>query len=172
MILEAEADGDRGFRRGRYGNLVDAALLRRDRLAGVDRLKPAKRHGITRRCSATLVRLLTLDREDAGRPFLLAVAADEMGTVRDLARQHTRERQLAARLGVQGLEHISGRLGVFEFQAPRRIGNGRGFVPQSLQQAQNAVAVLGRPQQHRTDETVPQLLGQIVEDRVVGRRDV
>ena len=48
----------------------------------------------------------------------------------------------------------------------------RGFVPQRLQQAEDAVAVLGRADQHRADQPVAQLLGEIVEHLVARRRHV
>ncbi len=73
---------------------------------------------------------------------------------------------------MHALEDVGGRLGVIEFQSACRILDERAFVAQHLQQTQNAVPVLGRAEQHRADEAVAQFLGQIVEDAVIGRRNI
>jgi hypothetical protein len=57
-------------------------------------------------------------------------------------------------------------LGVLELQAPGRGVDERRLVPQRLQQAQDAVAVLGRAQQHRHDQALAQVLGEIGEHLV------
>src|SRR6185437_11846279 len=45
-------------------------------------------------------------------------------------------------------------------------------MPQRLHQAQHAVLAQRRAQQYRTDQPVVQFAGEIVEDRIAGRRDV
>ena len=63
-------------------------------------------------------------------------------------------------------EHVRRGLGVLELQAPGRGVDERRLVPQRLQQPQDAVAVLGRAQQHRHDQALAQVLGEIGEHLV------
>ena len=74
--------------------------------------------------------------------------------------------------GVEGLEDIGARGRAIDFKALGCGSDKRGFVPQRLQQAQDAVAVLRRAHQHRTDDPVAQLLGKVVEHLVARRRHV
>ena len=48
----------------------------------------------------------------------------------------------------------------------------RRFVPDRLQQPYDAVAVLRRAEQHRTDQPVAHLLGEVLEDLVARRRHI
>src|SRR5262249_14879432 len=71
--------------------------------------------------------------------------------------------------GIHGLEHEPGGLGVLELQSLSGAVHKRGFVAQGLKQPQDAIAVLGRAQQHRNDETLLQVLDEIGEHLVAGR---
>ena len=73
---------------------------------------------------------------------------------------------------VERLEHVAGRLGVLELEPSRRAIDERRLVTQRLQQPQDAVAVLGRAQQHRHDQAVLQLLGEVGEHLVARRLHV
>jgi hypothetical protein len=65
--------------------------------------------------------------------------------------------------GVHGFEHLPGGLGVFQLQPFGRTLDKRRFVPQGLEQPQDAVAVLGRAKQHGHDQALLHLLDQIAE---------
>ena len=73
---------------------------------------------------------------------------------------------------MQGLEDVSGGLGIFEFEAARRLSDKRGFMAQRLQEPQNAVAAFGRSQQYRANYTVFQFFSEIVKNLVARGRDI
>ncbi len=74
--------------------------------------------------------------------------------------------------GVDGLEHVRGRLGVLELEAAGRRVDERCLVTQRLQQTQDAVAVLGRAQQNRHDQALAQVLDEVGEHLVARRLHV
>ena len=115
--------------------------------------------------------LLAEQREEAGDALLVRPAIDG-GAVGKAAGQHARERQLAAMRGVEGLGD-EGRRRLLVDAEPLSCGfDERDFVPQRLEQAEDAVARLRRAEQHRADQPVAQLLGEIVEHLVARRRHV
>ena len=87
--------------------------------------------------------------------------------------QYPRQRKLAAVLQMHGLEYVGERvLGRRRAEALRSLGDPGRFMPQRLHQPQHAVLAQRRTQQYRTDQAFAQFAGEIVEDRVAGRRDV
>jgi hypothetical protein len=67
---------------------------------------------------------------------------------------------------------VRGRLGVLELEALGRLVDERCLVAQGLQQAQDAVAVLGRAQQHRHDQSILHLLDEVGEHLLARRLHV
>ena len=91
----------------------------------------------------------------------------------EMSGEQPRQRQLAAVLQMQGLEHIGQRL--LRDDTPRRFAvsvNAGRFMAQRLHQPQHAVLARGRPEQYRTDQSFAQFAGEIVEHRVARRLDV
>ena len=75
--------------------------------------------------------------------------------------------------GVEILDHIGDRIVAgLDAEAPGGRRDALGLVTQRLEQPQHAVGAGRDPDQHRTDEAVALLLGEIVEDLVPGRRNV
>src|SRR5215467_7795319 len=70
--------------------------------------------------------------------------------------------------GIHGLEYEPGGLGVLKLQPLGGAVHKRRFVAQGLEQPQNTIAVLGRAQQHRNDETLLQVLDEIGKHLVAG----
>ena len=75
--------------------------------------------------------------------------------------------------GVQGLHHVGDGVALGgHAEALDGVGDGGRLVTQRLEQAQHAVGAGGRSDQHRADDAVAQLLGEIVEYLVARRRNV
>ena len=91
----------------------------------------------------------------------------------EMAGEQPRQRQLAAVLQMQGLEHIGQRFLLRRRAEPlRRLGNAGRFMPQRLHQPQHAVFARRRAQQHRADQAFAQFAGEIVEHSIARRLDV
>ena len=91
----------------------------------------------------------------------------------EMAGEHPGQRQLAAVLQMQRLEHIGQRLLLRRHAEPlRRLGDAGRFVPQRLHQPQHAVFARRGAEQHRADQAFAQFAGEIVEHRVARRLDV
>ena len=109
--------------------------------------------------------------EEAGDALVVGAALDR-GAVGEGAGEHAGERQLAAMSGVEGLENVGARRRAVDLKTLDCAADKRDFVPQRLQQPEDAVARFGRAHQHRADQPVAQLLGEIVEHLVARRRHV
>ena len=171
-VLEHQPDAEHRLRRRRTLDLHDAALVGRDRLARLDAFEPAQRDRLAGVRGPSLQRLLAAQGKDASDALIPPVGAEHGGAVGDVAGQHAHDRKLAAVRGVQRLEHVGRRLRVLELQAARGVGDDRRLVAQRLQEPEDAVAVLRRAEQHRADEPLAQVVGQIVENLVARRRHI
>jgi hypothetical protein len=111
--------------------------------------------------------------DEAGDAAFGAARADHRVAFGEAAAQDAPDRQLAAMRRMQRFHHLrQRRAAVGHAQASPRLGEGRRFVPQRLEQARHAVAAIGRTDQHRDHVTLAQLARQIVEDAVARRLDV
>ena len=168
-------DRDRQHRRQWFylGNGGMRLLAGGERIAGLGPIELAERNRIAAdRRSAFLV-VLSDKLEHARHPADLAVGRIERGAVADLAGQHAHHRGFAAVGRVRRLEHVGDRLAVgLEAEALDGLGHAPGLVAQRLQQPQHAVGAGRNPHQHRADQAVVLLLGEIVEHLVARRRDV
>jgi hypothetical protein len=142
-----------------------------ERVAGLGTVEPAKGNCVAGLRLAALGRLLAQQGEKS-RDALIVGGALDRDAVGEGAGEHAGERQLAAVRGVEGLEDVGARRRAVDFKALSCVADKRGFVPQRLQQPEDAVAGLGRAHQHRADQALAQLLGQIVEHLVARRRHV
>ncbi len=147
------------------------ALLRRERLAGLDAFEPAEGDSVARMRLAALRRLLAEQGENAGDALVIGAAMDR-GAVGEGAGQHAGKRQLAAVRGVKRLEDVGARRRVSDPEALRCGSDKRGFMPERLEQAQNAVAILGRAEQNGADQPAAKFRREIVEHLVARRRHV
>ncbi len=104
---------------------------------------------------------------------ILAFGAFHHGAVGERAAQHAGEAELAAMGGVDGLDRMGQRRAVAgEAEPVAQPRDSRRFMAQGLQQAGDAVARLGRADQHRRDEAFAQIAGEVVEYLVARRLDV
>ena len=108
-----------------------------------------------------------------GDAVFAAIGAEHGRTVGEGAAQNAHDRQLAAVRRVHrahGLTDRRTRIGDAEARA--RLRDRRGLVAQGLQQARDAIAALGRADQHRHDMAVAQFAREIVEHLIARRLDV
>jgi hypothetical protein len=123
--------------------------------------------------SSPLGLVRAVHREDAGNPSSLARGGLQRRTIFEAAGEQPHQRQLAAMLQVQGLEHIGQRVPLRRRAEPLRcLGDAGRFMPQRLQQPQHAVLARGGTEQHRTDQALAQFACEIVEHRVARRLDI
>ncbi len=171
-VFEAEPDGEHRHWSGRPLGLHGPALFGADRLPRPDAVEPAQRHRVAGAASPALDGLLAAQGEDTGRTLIAAVGADDDRAIAELPRQDARQRELAAVRGMQRLHHVGRRPGVLELQPARRHLDRRRLMAQRLEQAEDAVVVARRAEQHRTDQAVAKLLRQVLEDPVARRWQV
>ena len=171
LLLGGDGETEHGLGNRRHFDRRRLALLRSQRFAGLDAFEPAEGDGVARVRLAALGRLLAEQGENA-RDALVVGAAIDRGAVGEGAGQHAGKRQLAAMGGVKRLEDVGARRRVSDPEALSCGSDKRGFMPQRLEQAQNAVAVLGRAEQNGADQPVAKLGGKIVEHLVARRRHV
>ena len=143
----------------RHAGLGAVELAEADRLAGLRRL--------------ALGGLLPHDAEDAGDAPDRAVRAGQLGALADRAGEHARDRQLAAMGGVEGLQHLDdGVVAFLDAETLAGLCDAGRFVADRLEQPADAVALLGRADQHRADRAAAHLLDEILEDGVAVGLDV
>ena len=150
------------------------ALRRRHRLAGLNILEPAQRHGFAGTGDRDLARFLTHQMEHPGDPAHPG-RGRHAGSIRPTARRQAAltSDSLPPCGGVEGLQHLrDGFPLALETEAPAGRLDARRLVAQRLQQAQNAVAVLRRPEQHRGDQALGDLARQIGEHPIARRLHV
>ena len=143
-----------------------------ERVAGLGVIELAERHRLAGLGGAALLAVLAEELEHAGDATGIALGGDERRAVADLAVEHARDRHLAAVRGMDGLEHIGHGAAGLDPEPLGGIGDAGRFVAQRLHQPQHAVGARRRADQHRTDETLAQFLGEIVEHLVARRLDV
>ena len=91
---------------------------------------------------------------------VLALRALDHAAVAVRAAQHAGEGEFAAMGGVDGFHGMSEGGAVVRDAEPRaRLGDPRRFMAQRLQQAGDAMAFLGRADQHRRDQSFAQIRG-------------
>ena len=72
--------------------------------------------------------------------------------------------------GVEGLEHLRNRAGPsLEAEPSDRLGHAGNFMAQRLQQPTDAVAMLGRAEEHGRDQALRQFARQVLEDNIARR---
>ena len=142
-------------------------------LAGPGLFELRQRDGFAERRGPALLRVLAEQLEDAGNAARLAFAGNESRAVSRLPGQHARNRHFSAVRRVQRLEHIGDAFAAaFHAETFCGFGNARQFVPQRLQQSQNAVGARRRAHHHRAHQALAQFARQIVEYLVARRLDV
>ncbi len=143
------------------------------RIAGLDAIELAERDRIAGLGRGALAVMGATDAEDAGDPAALARRRLQRRAVVEMSRQHPRQRQFSTVLQMQRLEHIGQRiLARGRAEAFCRFGHAGRLMAQRLHQPQHAVLAQRRSQQHRTDQSLAQFAGEIVEHRVARRRDI
>ena len=154
-------------RLGRYG------LAARQHLAGLNAFEPHQRHRIARLGFGEFALLEALQCEDAADARVASVRIVQNGAVFQRTGHDARQRQFAAMGGVIGLEDAHHRIAVRgDVLAGSQGRNLRHFVAQRLQEAADAVIILGGTDQHGHDQSFGEFARQIREDFVALRFDV
>src|SRR5215218_1646145 len=74
---------------------------------------------------------------------------------------------------VECLQHLNGRVAVDpQSETPRSLSDARRLVPERLQKTEDAIAVFGRAEEDRGDETLGELARQIRENAILRRLDI
>src|SRR5690606_15640043 len=142
-----------------------------DRIAGLDVIEPAECHSVT---SLGALALSCLLPEQRGYPTdaVLAVWTYYRRAIGDFAGQDACQGQLAAVGRVDAFEDVSGGGSTLNPEPRRRGLDKWSLVTERLEQPENAIAALGRSQQHRADQPLAQLPGEVVENLVPRRLHV
>ena len=149
-------------------------LAGRQRVAGLGVVELAERDGLAGRGRAALLGHLADQLEHAGDAAGLLARASCSVVPSPIWPDSTRATDILPPCAVwKRLQHVGDRLAAGLDAEPlggRR--DARRLVAQRLEQAQHAVGAGGDADQHRADQAVAQLLGEIVEHLVARRRDV
>ena len=140
------------------GQLVLGLARRRQDVAGIDLVHAAKRHHRAGPGAAHLVDIMSLHAEQPGD-----ARAVERHAVLDLAPPDAHQRQLAGMGHEAGLEHLGQGVAARADPAPGRRGGGVGhFVAQQLEEPADAVIAEAGAKQHRHDQALRHILGQVL----------
>jgi hypothetical protein len=138
--------------------------------SGTGGLDLAERHGLALLGGLALLRVLAHDPEDARDLALAAIGRAEGCAIGDAAGENASDAHLAAAGGLHRLHDLHhGTRAIGESETRARLLHRRCLMADGLQQPGDAVAVLGRADEHRTDLARPHLFGQVLEDQVLFR---
>ena len=121
----------------------------------------------------TLLEMLAHQLENTRYAPAVACRRHQGRAVAGLAGEQPHDRHLAAVRRVERLEHERRRVVArFDAQTLRRFGRAGRFMPECLEQAQDAVAARGDTEKNRADDAFAQFLREIVEHLVARRLDI